>query len=142
MPSVMSDPLDASTTTSGRRSARATVAACSTTAEIVDDSGTPANPEAVTPPVSTHITRRSLGPASIRRTSAVTGALVPRRSPSGASVMRGTLREPSEWSQTARPSGKAAEPTRTPGCPSPVEITSRTTSNRARVGAPGAGRRW
>ena len=91
MPSVMSEPLDASTTTSGRRSARATVAACSTTAAMVDDSGTPWKPDAVTPPVSTHITRRSRGPAASTRTSAVTGAVVPRRSPSGASDTPGTL---------------------------------------------------
>ena len=53
------------------------MAACSTTAAIVDDSGTPRNPDDVTPPVSTHITRRSRGPAAITRTSAVTGARRP-----------------------------------------------------------------
>ena len=78
MPSTMSAPVEASTTTSGMLSSRAVRAAVSTTDEVADDSGTPRKPEAVRPPCSTHTTDRS----PIVLTSAVTASSTRRCRPS------------------------------------------------------------
>ena len=75
-PSRMSDPVDASTTTSGIDSARAVSAAIATIVEVVEPSGTPRKPDGVSPPSSTHTTRRAPAGPSRNRTSTVTGAVV------------------------------------------------------------------
>ena len=88
-PSTMSEPVEAITTTSGRPPARAASAPISTIAAFVDDSGTPRNPDAVSPPSSTHTTGRSPATPGRWRTSTRTGAVVPRRRP--RTDMAGTL---------------------------------------------------
>ena len=73
----MSEPVDAITTTSGIDSARAVSAAISTIADVVEPSGTPRKPgRRLAAQLDPHDLPGPAGP-STRRTSTVTGAVVP-----------------------------------------------------------------
>ena len=144
MPSVMSEPLDASRITSGRRSARATRGG------LFDDGGDrrrqrhagearrrlAARLDPHHPPVA-RARPRSGAPRRCTVARRCRGAV---RAGRGSSA---TLRDAGGRSDgAAEREGGRSRPARPAAARRRSTITSRSTSNRARVGAPGAGRRW